>query len=344
MSLSSPLASDSSVNPVPFGQLNSSANGSLSSLDIPDELSTPKTLDILAYGLLFAIGGPANLQVLFLLLRNRCYKRSRHHLLLLNLAIADSIVCVLMIPTEIWWRFTNAWTSTQFACKAFQFLRVFGPYSSSLILIRISLDRYYAATDPFNYASLAGEVKMKKLLWLIWGFSGLMSIPQLIIFSVQRHPDHSWFVQCIDHNFFDKAWHEKGYNISSLVTLYFAPLAIIDGTGLDEDVTVELELTSNWNNMTDSAMVSKVRRPSQRQLERSVTLRKRILRQTVVIVMAFVICWTPYVFIALWYQLAPNSARQLHPHLTGILFIFAVSNSTLNPFIYGKFVKAHHSK
>ncbi|KAI1292775.1 Gonadotropin-releasing hormone II receptor [Halotydeus destructor] len=313
-------------------------------MEIPVELNELKLVDILAYSVLFALGGPANFRVLYLLINNGCYKRSRHHFLLLNLAMADSLVCMLMIPTEIWWRFTNAWQSTELACKLFQFLRVFGPYSSSLVLIVISVDRYFAVVDPFNYVSHATNAKIMKLVWLIWILSAILSLPQLIIFSVQRHPEHKWFVQCIDHNFFQNEWHEKGYNISSLITLYFAPLVIIDNNSGLEDVTIELELTSNWNNATDTSLVPKVRRPSQRQLERNVALRRKILRQTVVIVMAFVICWTPYVFIALWYQLEPSSARQLHPHLTGILFIFAVSNSTLNPFIYGKFVKSHPSK
>ena len=67
--------------------------------------------------------------------------------------------------------------------------------------------------------------------------------------------------------------------------------------------------------------------------------KKRILRQTLVIVVTFLVCWTPYVVITLWYQIDFDSASRLNENATGVLFLFAVSNSVINPFIYGKFVK-----
>lgn len=67
--------------------------------------------------------------------------------------------------------------------------------------------------------------------------------------------------------------------------------------------------------------------------------KKRILRQTLVIVVTFLVCWSPYVFITLWYQIDSDSAQRLNDSVTGVLFLFAVSNSVINPFIYGKFVK-----
>lgn len=67
--------------------------------------------------------------------------------------------------------------------------------------------------------------------------------------------------------------------------------------------------------------------------------KKRILRQTIVIVVTFLGCWTPYVVITLWHQFFPESAKQLNESLSSVLFLFAVSNSVINPFLYGKFVK-----
>lgn len=144
-----------------------------------DEIFETKTLEIVAYTVLFVLGAPANLRVLFILLKAKCFKKSRHHLLLLHLALADSLVSVLMIPVEIGWRVTNRWVAGEIACKAFQFLRVFGPYSSSLVLICISLDRYYAVMDPFNYASCQTDSKIKKMLWFIWGLAAALSLPQV---------------------------------------------------------------------------------------------------------------------------------------------------------------------
>lgn len=144
---------------------------------IPKELENSKVLDVVVYSLLFIIGAPANYRVLSNLLANSSYKKSRHHLLLLNLAIADCIVSFLMIPTEIGWSLTNAWLAGNVGCKMFQFLRVFGPYSSSAVLITISVDRYLAVTDPFNYGQL--DNRISKLLVTSWTFSILLSLPQV---------------------------------------------------------------------------------------------------------------------------------------------------------------------
>ena len=68
-------------------------------------------------------------------------------------------------------------------------------------------------------------------------------------------------------------------------------------------------------------------------------LKKRILRQTLIIVMTFIVCWTPYVIMATWYQIDFESASQAHFLINSVFFLFAVSNSIIDPFIYGKFVK-----
>ena len=77
----------------PYG-LNFSVN-STSETDVQgsDDLTNIRLIDICVYSVFFLIGGPANSRVLLILLRNHLYNKSRHHMLLLNLAIADTIVC-----------------------------------------------------------------------------------------------------------------------------------------------------------------------------------------------------------------------------------------------------------
>ncbi|KAH9369814.1 hypothetical protein HPB48_019151 [Haemaphysalis longicornis] len=63
----------------------------------------------------------------------------------------------------------------------------------------------------------------------------------------------------------------------------------------------------------------------------------RTLRLTVVIVLAFFLCWTPYVVMVLWYQLDAASAKDVDDYLQSSLFMFAVSNSCVNPLVYGSY-------
>ena len=156
---------------------------SLSESEMADDpsidLKKVPLMEILIYTFMFAIGAPKNFQVVRCLLcnKNKLYSKSRHHLLLLNLALADSIVLFVMIPGEIGWRLTSDWRAGNAGCKAFQFLRVFGLYASSMILICISIDRYYAVVQPFRYSFLSSRIS--NLLKISWLLSFLLSTPQV---------------------------------------------------------------------------------------------------------------------------------------------------------------------
>lgn len=63
--------------------------------------------------------------------------------------------------------------------------------------------------------------------------------------------------------------------------------------------------------------------------------KRRTLRLTVAIVVTFVICWTPYAVTIMWDQLDRKSlATTLPLWLRDLFFIFAVTNSCVNPFVH----------
>lgn len=61
------------------------------------------------------------------------------------------------------------------------------------------------------------------------------------------------------------------------------------------------------------------------------------IKMTFMIVVAFVVCWTPYYVMCLWYWIHPYSAKTVDKKIQETLFIFAVSNSCVNPLVYGCF-------
>lgn len=59
---------------------------------------------------------------------------------------------------------------------------------------------------------------------------------------------------------------------------------------------------------------------------------------SLVIVICFVVCWTPYYLLGLWYWFFPDDLEGKVSHsLTHILFIFGLVNACLDPIIYGLF-------
>ncbi|KAF0021838.1 hypothetical protein F2P81_025909 [Scophthalmus maximus] len=64
----------------------------------------------------------------------------------------------------------------------------------------------------------------------------------------------------------------------------------------------------------------------------------RTLKMSIVIVLSFIICWTPYYLLGLWYWFFPDDLEGKVSHsLTHILFIFGLVNACLDPVIYGLF-------
>ena len=85
------------------------------------------------------------------------------HYLVLNLTIADSIVCFIVLPLEAAWRFTIQWRAGNVACKVLMALRALGYYLSSAILVAICIDRSDHISNShfytFPYWSLGSQTE-----------------------------------------------------------------------------------------------------------------------------------------------------------------------------------------
>ncbi|CAN7938600.1 unnamed protein product, partial [Ixodes hexagonus] len=143
----------------------------------PEELTfnTQSLVQVIVYTVLFVAAAAGNVPVFFSLLSKR-HRKSRIKLMILNLAVADLIVTFVMIPLEVGWRLTVQWTAGNAMCKIMQVLRAFGPYLSSMVLVCISLDRYFAVLHPLkvNDAQRRGKIMLS---WA-WIISILCSVPQ----------------------------------------------------------------------------------------------------------------------------------------------------------------------
>lgn len=66
--------------------------------------------------------------------------------------------------------------------------------------------------------------------------------------------------------------------------------------------------------------------------------RMRTLKMSIVIVTSFIVCWTPYYLLGLWYWFLPEDLEETVSHsLTHMLFIFGLFNAILDPITYGLF-------
>ncbi|XP_049820611.1 adipokinetic hormone/corazonin-related peptide receptor variant I-like [Aethina tumida] len=341
-----------------YNEMNDEPNSNASNLDAhngsdefksnhtgPPELMLQQNFTvIIVYSALFVVAAIGNLTVFISLFRSR-HRKSRISLMIRHLAIADLIVTFIMIPIEVGWRLTGRWIAGNVACKVFLFLRAFGPYLSSNVLVCVSLDRYFAVLHPLrvNDARRRGKV----MLAFAWGTSFIYCFPQSFVFRVQKHPEYPQYEQCVSFGFFTSTSQEIAYNLMSVMFLYFIPLFVI----VIAYTAIMCEISKNSKETRDASKVCnssseegsyrtsngrmRLRRSDITNIERA---RSRTLRMTITIVVVYVMCCTPYVIITLWYMFDRDSAKRLPDWLQDTFFMMVVSNSCMNPIVYGSYV------
>ncbi|XP_050303894.1 adipokinetic hormone/corazonin-related peptide receptor variant I-like isoform X2 [Anthonomus grandis grandis] len=290
------------------------------------------------YMILFFVAGIGNLTVFISLFRSR-HRKSRISLMIRHLAVADLIVTFVMIPIEVCWRLTGRWLAGNVACKMVQFVRALGPYLSSNVLVCISLDRYFAVMHPLQVN--AARKRGKMMLMVAWGASLTYCVPQCFVFHLRSHPLNPDYKQCVTFGSFPNEFLELIYNLSCLVFLYFIPLTVIIVSY--SCILAEISKTSKAhrvNNSKESIKNSsnklRLRRSDTKTIERA---RSRTLRMTVIIVVIYILCCTPYTVMTLWYMFDRTTAEQSLPVLVqDFFFMMVISNSCMNPIVYGSFV------
>ncbi|XP_044019876.1 gonadotropin-releasing hormone II receptor isoform X1 [Aphidius gifuensis] len=282
-------------------------------------------VSIVTYSILMIISITGNTTVLYLILQRRRRNRSRINTMLMHLAVADLLVALLMMPMEITWAATVSWPFGDAMCRIMAFFRVFGIYLSSFVLVCISVDRYYAVLKPLQLMDVDRRGKM--MLLFAWIGSTLCSAPQMVVFHVEVHPNYTWYEQCITYNAFASDGHELMYSIFGMVMMYFFPLIIIIYTYS----SILLEI---YRKSRETLGPDRIRRSSLGFLGRA---KIRTLKMTIIIVFVFFVCWAPYYIMSVWYWIDRESAKKVDQRIQKGLFLFACTNSCMNPIVYGLF-------
>lgn len=276
----------------------------------------------------------ANVATIYSITRNRRKRQgcSAIYALILHLSIADLLVTVFCIAGDALWSYTVAWIWGNVACKAFKFFQMWSLYLSTFILVIIGIDRFVAVRYPMK--SLNTAQRCNRLVLFTWVLSFVLSIPQVVIFHVARGPFVEEFYQCVTHGFYTEAWQEQLYTTLSLIFMFLLPLAILIATYVSTVITIaqservfKAELASN--NLNNASGDANRRRLIHRAKTKS-------LRISIVIVAAFVLWWTPYYTMMIIFTFL-NPDKHLSDDLQSGIFFFGMSNSLVNPLIYGAF-------
>ncbi|XP_073781263.1 gonadotropin releasing hormone receptor 3 isoform X1 [Danio rerio] len=285
---------------------------------------------VAATALLFVFAAGSNLALLVSVCRSR---RLASHLrpLILSLAAADLLMTFVVMPLDMVWNVTVQWYAGDVVCKLLCFLKLFAMQTSAFILVGISLDRHQAILRPLD--TLTAPQRNRRRMLTAWSLSALIASPQLFIFHTVKAKSVD-FTQCVTHGSFSERWHETAYNMFHFVTLYVIPLLVMSCCYTCILIEINRQL-HNSNKAGDS-----LRRSGTDMIPKA---RMKTLKMTLIIVLSFVVCWTPYYLLGIWYWFQPEMLTVTPEYVHHLLFVFGNLNTCCDPVIYGLYTPSFRS-
>ncbi|XP_022919038.1 cardioacceleratory peptide receptor isoform X2 [Onthophagus taurus] len=321
-----------------------------STLDIPQDNGTSsasvdpfyfyETIQFTVVWLLFTMIVLGNSAVLVTLLVGKS-RKSRMNFFIKHLAIADLSVGLISVSTDIVWRITVAWHAGNVLCKLIKFLQAVVTYSSTYVLVALSIDRYDAITHPMNFS---GSWKRARVLVVIaWILSFVFSTPTIFLFKEKTVEGLS---QCWLE--MDKQWQWQVYMTLVSLVLFVIPALIIGGcyavivwTIWSKSklliTTAHLPMRRNSDDIRDRPpRYSYEENDCRRASSRGIIPRAKIksVKMTFVIVFVFILCWSPYIVFDLLQVYGYIPKTQTYAAVATLIQSLSPLNSAANPVIY----------
>uniref|UniRef100_A0A087ZB03 G-protein coupled receptors family 1 profile domain-containing protein n=1 Tax=Anopheles darlingi TaxID=43151 RepID=A0A087ZB03_ANODA len=288
---------------------------------------------------LFAVIVLGNSAVLVALTLNRT-RKSRMNFFIKQLAIADLSVGLLSVLPDNIWRMTVEWRAGNTACKTIRFMQACVTYASTYVLVALSIDRYDAITHPMNFSGCWNRAR--KLMVAAWSLSIAFSLPIVYFFEerlIQGTVKHTsrlitadGTMQCWIDLVDDWRWQVYMCWISG--SLFVVPALIISACyaiivrTIWAKGTVLGPIDRTQNGIGDLAC--------RRASSRGIIPRAKVktVKMTIVIVVVFVLCWSPYIVFDLLQVFKKIPRTQTNVAIATFIQSLAPLNSAANPLIY----------
>lgn len=138
---------------------------------------------------------------------------------IVSLAVADLAVALLVMPFNVAYLLLGKWVFGIHLCKLWLTCDVLCCTASILNLCAIALDRYWAITDPINYAQKRTLKRVLGTIAFVWIFSGAISSPPLAGWN-------DWPEE-LDPGTPCQLTRRQGYVIYSSLGSFFLPLLLM---------------------------------------------------------------------------------------------------------------------
>ncbi|XP_037837496.1 trace amine-associated receptor 1-like [Kryptolebias marmoratus] len=272
--------------------------------------TTPSAVCVILYGfltLLSVVTVCGNLLVIISVL----YFKQLHtptNSLILSLAVADLLVGIIVFPLTIVFSPSSCMFHEDLFCKIRDSFNAYLCTCSIMHLCCISVDRYYAVCQPLMYKSKISHRVVVIMIILNWIFSAIIGIGVSIPVLTNKQCEDTCFIDFLIAN-----------TVGPIFSFYL-PLVIMLCIYLKIFLVAQRQARSIQTRMKGGAAVSKMERKATKTLA--------------IVLGVFLLSWTPC-FICITFSTFSNILIPV-PVIETLIWL-ALTNSTLNPFIYAFF-------
>ncbi|XP_013406185.1 QRFP-like peptide receptor [Lingula anatina] len=293
------------------------------------------TVKIIAYLCIIILSLVGNLLVIAVVLKNSRLRTTTNYYIV-NLAVSDLMVTSTSTWVHLVENLTEGWVLGAFFCKFNTFAIELSLVSSVLTLTLIACDRFFGIV--FAMKAHLMDRKALPFIIMIWVIAAGVSSP-LLVYRKQferQWKDHleiwcddNWPKVEMDMSANTTRWTQPSrtfYYTFVSVVLYFIPIGIMI-------VAYAMIIWKLWSSELPGEQI-------EYEIDAQNKIKKKVVIMLCVILLVYVICWTPFQILVLWYEYGKHKHLQNPPWYPKFEFFaqfISYSNSAFNPFIYAGF-------
>ncbi|KAH1009446.1 neuropeptide F receptor isoform X1 [Dendroctonus ponderosae] len=292
------------------------------------------TILIMMYSFLIILGTLGNLLVIVAVFRKPAM-RSPRNLFIVNLAVADLLLCTVTMPLTLMEILTKYFPlgNNPFVCKTIGILQATSTYVSTISITAIALDRYQVIVYPTREnLQLFGAALILLIIWLI---AVMLAMP-LFIYRHLLHHDLPGMDEAIPSlDFCIENWpieHGRAYySIFSLIFQYTLPIIIVSAAYYRISYKLRYRFQAGFVSAEDNLQKNRRQELRGRRLQRT-----NLLLSSIAII--FCISWLPLNLFNLIADLSPDSNKfssQPMKVCYAICHMMGMSSACSNPILYG---------
>uniref|UniRef100_A0A182XWZ1 G-protein coupled receptors family 1 profile domain-containing protein n=1 Tax=Anopheles stephensi TaxID=30069 RepID=A0A182XWZ1_ANOST len=229
------------------------------------------------------------------------------NIILFNLVCSDFSVSIIGNPLTLTSAISHRWIFGRTLCVAYGFFMSLLGITSITTLTVLSYERYCLISRPFSSRNLSRKGAFLAIFF-IWGYSFALTSPPL--FGWGAYVQEAANISCSVN------WESQTKNATTYIIFLF-----VFGLVVPLIVIVYSYTNIIVNMRRNSARVGRINRAEQ-----------RVTSMVAVMIVAFMVAWTPYAIFALVEQFGPPEL--IGPGLAVLPALIAKSSICYNPIIY----------